>query len=672
MSKSYWLKDEDQKGNFSNEGQDTFDPQKGYTGVRLQQGVPLLDRDWNELEDIRRYSELMLRRHYIGSGSPDNGFKIRALSTPGNDFIISKGRCMVMGVEVVNETDIKYSQQVGAPPLEVPNGNKNYIVYIDAWIQEVTSAEDPDLGNSDDVKMETCIRHKLNWRVKVRGEGPIPIPAHHFLYDIARIRRKANKSKIENSDIDDLREAPLSLAKLVQSLTNNVNADAKHRHSKLVAPDGSPDPALMVDNSGNVGIGTKAPKTKFHVISPLYVGWFDSTTNDACLLLYTSEGFENRLAFCNRSGGRAAIYVAGKDVGDAFNVLRNGSVGIGTATPGEKLEVAGGVNIFKKADKSNAGSISIGREAGTENYWSIVHRAIEADADKFMIFRRDPSGWKGPYFTITPDGKFGIGTKNPAQLLHVNGKLYVRNWQTVGSDYAEYFESKSGKVIPVGTAVVLENGKVRQAKKNETPLGIISANPGGVSGVHVEWPKKYLRNEFGSQIMEEYKEEIMVPKKEKIKKERQKVKKKKVKEKVKRTEIVQKKGKYCQVEIEETIEKEVEEPVFKEVDLYDDSGKNKIGKHQVPIMETYEEEIDVLDENGQPVMIGSGKFETKTRPKINPEYDEKQEYIPREKRPEWNCVGLLGQLPLRKGQPTAPSWIKIKDISKDVELWLVK
>jgi hypothetical protein len=90
------------------------------------------------------------------------------------------------------------------------------------------------------------------------------------------------------------------------------------------------------------------------------------------------------------------------------------------------------------------------------------------------------------------------------------------------------------------------------------------------------------------------------------------------------------------------------------------------------VMETYEEEIDVLDEKGQPVMVGSGKFETKTRPKVNPQYDETKEYIPREKRPEWNCVGLLGQLPLRKGQPTAPTWIKIKDISKDVELWLVK
>ena len=79
-----------------------------------------------------------------------------------------------------------------------------------------------------------------------------------------------------------------------------------------------------------------------------------------------------------------------------------------------------------------------------------------------------------------------------------------------------------------------------------------------------------------------------------------------------------------------------------------------------------------MDENGQQVMIGSRKFKTKKRPKINPEYDEIKKYIPREKRPEWNCVGLLGQIPLRKGQPVAPTWVKMKDISGDVELWLVK
>ena len=32
----------------------------------------------------------------------------------------------------------------------------------------------------------------------------------------------------------------------------------------------------------------------------------------------------------------------------------------------------------------------------------------------------------------------------------------------------------------------------------------------------------------------------------------------------------------------------------------------------------------------------------------------------------------MGKLRIRKGQPTAPSWIKMKDEGDDVEMWLVK
>ena len=47
-------------------------------------------------------------------------------------------------------------------------------------------------------------------------------------------------------------------------------------------------------------------------------------------------------------------------------------------------------------------------------------------------------------------------------------------------------------------------------------------------------------------------------------------------------------------------------------------------------------------------------------------------YTSREDRAEWVVVGLLGQIPITKGQPTASSWIKMQDVSDTVESWLVK
>lgn len=60
------------------------------------------------------------------------------------------------------------------------------------------------------------------------------------------------------------------------------------------------------------------------------------------------------------------------------------------------------------------------------------------------------------------------------------------------------------------------------------------------------------------------------------------------------------------------------------------------------------------------------------RRKLNPAYDPEQEYVSREQRPEWDCVGLMGKLRVRVGQPTDPRWIKMRDVSETVEEWLVR
>ena len=212
MSKSYWLKD--QKGNFSNAKEDTFDPRKRYVGIRLQQGVPLLDRDWNELEDIRRYEDLMLRRWYLGNGTPDNGFEISQDDSAADDFRIGTGRCMVDGFEAVNEPDKDgyrlYSEQKDLAALTIPpEGDRVGTVYLDAWIEEITGAEDHALKNSNDLNVETCVRHKVEWRVRVAKEGAgYDKDEYHHYYDLAEITWKDGKI----IGVEDLRITNLTLA----------------------------------------------------------------------------------------------------------------------------------------------------------------------------------------------------------------------------------------------------------------------------------------------------------------------------------------------------------------------------------------------------------------------------------------------------------------------------
>lgn len=60
--------------------------------------------------------------------------------------------------------------------------------------------------------------------------------------------------------------------------------------------------------------------------------------------------------------------------------------------------------------------------------------------------------------------------------------------------------------------------------------------------------------------------------------------------------------------------------------------------------------------------------------KLNPKYDGTKEYKQRSERKEWGCVGLLGKLRIKKKQPAKipTSWVKLRKISKDVQEYLVK
>ena len=66
----------------------------------------------------------------------------------------------------------------------------------------------------------------------------------------------------------------------------------------------------------------------------------------------------------------------------------------------------------------------------------------------------------------------------------------------------------------------------------------------------------------------------------------------------------------------------------------------------------------ILDENGER--------------KLNPDYDSTKTYIPREDRKEWSAVGMLGKLRVKVNQPVGASWIKLKNVSDSVEQWLVR
>src|SRR5262245_28078351 len=71
---------------------DTFNPIRAYCNVRLQQGVPLIDADVNELDDIRKFELRAFLKWVVGNGVPEgtDGFHVVAMGS-ATDFAISAG-----------------------------------------------------------------------------------------------------------------------------------------------------------------------------------------------------------------------------------------------------------------------------------------------------------------------------------------------------------------------------------------------------------------------------------------------------------------------------------------------------------------------------------------------------------------------------------------------------
>ena len=226
-------------GNFS---RDTFDRLKHYVGVRLQQGVPIVDADWNELEDIRRYELQAFLNWFVGNGVPDgnDGFNIEAVGDP-NDLLIrggdgtaeGAGRLLIEGLDVLNESDMRYTAQPlynnpalaaewgvdPIPPLTTPAGNRSDLIYIDVWEREVDSTEDPNLINPA-IGVETCVRIKREWAVRTlenTSSLPAAVPAHVF-YPLAQINRIGGSPTILSRQISDRRQKNINLANLVSEI----------------------------------------------------------------------------------------------------------------------------------------------------------------------------------------------------------------------------------------------------------------------------------------------------------------------------------------------------------------------------------------------------------------------------------------------------------------------
>ena len=145
------------KGDFT---RDTFDKDKQFSRVLMQQGRVQLDADWNEQASILLHYLRTLAAHLIGPhGGPDGdpGFLIDPDGNGG--LTIGQGCYYVDGILCENREVATY-----ADPMEA----EDYLVYLDVWERLVTCIQDDEIREKALDGPDTAARARVTWRVRVQ------------------------------------------------------------------------------------------------------------------------------------------------------------------------------------------------------------------------------------------------------------------------------------------------------------------------------------------------------------------------------------------------------------------------------------------------------------------------------------------------------------------------
>jgi hypothetical protein len=217
---------------------------------------------------------------------------------------------------------------------------------------------------------------------------------------------------------------------------------------RTAAIGGSPAEFMRIDNVGNVGIGTSSPNTNLEVstsVDPILrlnnsttavttgadIGEIQFYTNDASTNGTGIKSFIKTVAasFGSAQGGADLVFgTAAYGVGDASEKMRldkDGNVGIGTSSPGVKLDVqdtANDIQLRLGAATSSAGiNPTIRFQARNTANSASRYASIKLSPDTPLLTLMAPGGSAPTIDALNIDssGNVGIGTSSPAAPLHV-------------------------------------------------------------------------------------------------------------------------------------------------------------------------------------------------------------------------------------------------------------
>ena len=246
---------------------------------------------------------------------------------------------------------------------------------------------------------------------------------------------------------------------------------------------------------------------------------------------------------------------------------------------------------------------------------------------------------------------------------------------TGGADFAEYFESHPnysnklsccssvvliddrflGKTIDPNTKQFVDSqqgftgadiGKIMltsDVPDTIQPFGVVVAHSGYIGNSYdEEWQGKYERDELNNFV---YEDEVIESEEQEYFYTNQEI------EEVIQDRVVDENGNVSFIERNVKRMIQIKNPVIASYPMYDENGV-------------------LIEYVKKPKMVNK-TTSTRNR-KVSSNFNPNLIYVPRETRPEWNLVALLGQVVVKNGERVKSNWIKMKVYNENSSYYLIK